>query len=356
MQRYEEAGLQWAAARAPVRRDEARAFARRVARGGVRLDAGAGAGRYTGDLGRPVVALDASNTMLAALRTEHPAALAVQADLEALPLRRHAVDGAWANMSYLHLPSDRWPLALADLHRSLAVDAPIDLQVLHGTHEGFDLPGDDVGGRFFAAATAEHLDDVLTGAGFALDAVTVDDDHGVVRATGHRARTLADTVAPGMRLLICGLNPSLYSADAGAGFARPGNRFWPAAIAAGLVTQARDPLAALRDHRIGMTDLVKRATVASAELTKDEYRRGAARVERLVQWLRPGAVCFVGLEGWRAAFDRKATPGPQPRPFGGRPAYVMPSTSGLNAHSRPADLAGHLRAAVALAELDQGAE
>ena len=34
---------------------------------------------------------------------------------------------------------------------------------------------------------------------------------------------------------MCGLNPSLYAADAGVGFARPGNRFWPAALAAGIV-------------------------------------------------------------------------------------------------------------------------
>ena len=39
-----------------------------------------------------------------------------------------------------------------------------------------------------------------------------------------RARTLADTVGPAMRLLVVGLNPSIYSADAGHGFARPGNR------------------------------------------------------------------------------------------------------------------------------------
>ena len=58
-----------------------------------------------------------------------------------------------------------------------------------------------------------------------------------------RARSLPDTVGPGMRLLVCGLNPSVYSADAGIGFARPGNRFWPAAIAAGIVTVDRDPRA-----------------------------------------------------------------------------------------------------------------
>jgi TDG/mug DNA glycosylase family protein len=69
--------------------------------------------------------------------------------------------------------------------------------------------------------------------------------------------------------------------------------------------------------------------------------------------LQPGAVCFVGLEGWRAAIDRRAQPGVQAHRFGDRPTYVMPSTSGLNAHSRPADLAAHLREAAALAD-DEG--
>jgi len=152
------------------------------------------------------------------------------------------------------------------------------------------------------------------------------------------------------RILVCGLNPSVYSADAGIGFARPGNRFWAAALAAGIVTVDRDTRAALTGRGVGMTDLVKRATPRADELTRDEYRDGLARVERLVQWLQPGAVCFVGLAGWRAAVDRKAVAGVQPDGIGGRPAYVMPSTSGLNAHSRLDDLADHLRAAAALAD------
>jgi TDG/mug DNA glycosylase family protein len=195
---------------------------------------------------------------------------------------------------------------------------------------------------------------VLTGAGFTVQHVARDGDDLVV--TTSRARTLADTVGAGMRLLVCGLNPSVLSADVGVGFARPGNRFWPAAIAAGIASRPRDPTHALRHHRTGMTDLVKRATVAAAELTAAEYRDGVARVERLCGWARPRAVCFVGLAGWRSAVDRRAVAGVQPGRFGGAPAYVMPSTSGLNAHSRPADLASHLRAAAALADrgLDTG--
>jgi len=349
---YEARGAQWAANRSPVRRDDARAFDQRVPPGEIRLDVGAGAGRYSADLGTPLVALDAARSMLDLLRAAAPDALAVQGDVEALPFRSQAIGGAWSNMTHHHVPRVRLPMALADLHRALRVGAPLDLQMLHGDHEGPGLPDDDIGDRFFAAWQEPMLRDVVVGAGFDVERSEVDDEHGVVRAQARRARTLADSVGPGMRLLVCGLNPSVYSADRGVGYARPGNRFWKAVVAAGLVApdRARDPAAVLHHDGIGITDLVKRATVASAELSADEYRQGAARVERLVRWLQPRAVAFVGLEGWRAAIDRKAVAGLQPGDFGGRPAYVLPSTSGLNAHSRLDDLVEHVRAVAALAD------
>ena len=348
VERYEADGLRWAANRPLVRLDEARALGERVGRGRVRLDVGAGAGRHTAALGEPVVALDAARTMLDALGAAVPGAMRVQADLEALPLRRGVGGGAWSNMAYQHIPRTRVPMALADLHDVLEVGAPFDVQVLHADYEGSAFPKDDIGGRYFAGWTETALRHVLVGAGFEVDHHETEGD--AVRARGRRADSLADTVGPGMRLLVCGLNPSLYSAARGVGYARPGNRFWPAAQAAGILTRPLDTRHALREHGVGITDLCKRATVASAELTKDEYRRGAARVEHLVRWLQPGAVCFVGLEGWRAAIDRRAVAGEQPEEFGGRPAYVMPSTSGLNAHSRLADLVTHLRRAAAIAD------
>ena len=56
-------------------------------------------------------------------------------------------------------------------------------------------------------------------------------------------------------------------------------------------------------------------------------------------------MCIVGLAGWRAAVDRRATAGWQERRLGGRPVYVMPSTSGLNAATPLAALVEHLEAA-----------
>ncbi len=38
-------------------------------------------------------------------------------------------------------------------------------------------------------------------------------------------KTIRDVIAPGLRVLFCGINPGLYSCATGHHFARPGNRF-----------------------------------------------------------------------------------------------------------------------------------
>ena len=343
---YEERAGVYAASKPPRFLDRAAAFAERCLPGRPVVDLGCGPGGYVPALPRPAIALDAARAMLDLTAAAAPDSLRVQADLVRLPFRDRSLGGAWSRNSHLHLRKVDLPLALARLHWALDVGAPLEMSVATGDHEEVSAGG-DIPGRLFAFWRPEHLVDVVVGAGFEDVSLAQPEDDTWVLA--RRARTLPDTVGPGMRLLVCGLNPSLYAADAGVGFARPGNRFWPAAIAAGLVTRPLDPLHALVHHGVGMTDLVKRATVAASELAVDEYREGVARLQRLVEWLRPGAVVFVGLAGWRAAVDRRAVPGPVDDGFAGAPAYVMPSTSGLNASSRVADLVTHLRAAADLA-------
>ena len=213
-------------------------------------------------------------------------------------------------------------------------DVPGTLAELHG-----ETVVDELVKISFPAAVEGHIDDLVTGGGFELVSRSGRD------VTMRRDRSLPDHVGPGMKLLVCGLNPSLYAADRGVNFARPGNRFWPAMLAAGLVTVDRDPRHALVHHGIGMTDLVKRATVAAAEISSDEFVAGVARVERLCSWLRPRALCVVGLSGWRTALDRKAVVGWQPEALGGVPVYVMPNTSGLNASTQHEGFVDHLLAA-----------
>src|SRR6516225_8522375 len=53
--------------------------------------------------------------------------------------------------------------------------------------------------------------------------------------------TVPDIIAPGLRVLFCGINPGLYSGWAGHHFARPGNRFWPALYNSGFTKRLVRP-------------------------------------------------------------------------------------------------------------------
>jgi double-stranded uracil-DNA glycosylase len=156
-----------------------------------------------------------------------------------------------------------------------------------------------------------------------------------------RGRVLRDVIAPGLAVLFCGINPSLYSAAVGHHFARPGNRFWPALFRGGftdrLLGPAEDRL--LLDYGCGVTNLVRRATVAADELSTEELRAGALALERKVRRYRPAWVAFVGIGAYRVGFGEKAAAvGRQLRLIGGSGVWVLPNTSGLNANHQLADL------------------
>jgi len=166
-------------------------------------------------------------------------------------------------------------------------------------------------------------------------------------------RTVPDVVAPGLRVLFCGINPGLYTAWAGHHFARPGNRFWPALHASGFTPRQLRPdeeqeLLALG---LGVTNVVARATATAAELSRDELRAGAERLAQVGERWRPAYVAVLGVTAYRAAFDEpRAVLGRQDRQIGPAGVWVLPNPSGLNAHHQPADLArlfGELRVAVA---------
>jgi TDG/mug DNA glycosylase family protein len=336
---YETNVDDWIEHRRRTRPSSIDAFAARVPPG-VRADVGCGPGWHSGSLGHPVVALDAAAAMAAQVRTFSPDAWPIVADLEHLPFRTRALTGAWAHRSYMHIPAEGLPMALADLHRSVALGGALHIQVTSDRNQ--ENEDDRFPGRHFTWWPVQRLRDVVEGAGFSIESF-VDDGEEWIDLEGTRAHMLPDTVGPDMRALIVGLNPSLLSADRGVGFARPGNRFWPAAIGSELVTRALDPFRALRVDRVGMTNLVRRATASAKELAPAEYTEGAQRLDRLVRWLQPACVVFAGVTGYRIAVDKAATIGWQPDDFGGVRTYVMPNTSGLNAHAKPADFAEHLR-------------
>lgn len=169
-----------------------------------------------------------------------------------------------------------------------------------------------------------------------------------VQLEAFRDASVPDLVGPGIRLLFVGINPGLWTAATGTPFAHPGNRFYPALAAAGIIPAVPafaaglgdEERRALTDAGIGISNLVNRATVRADELVREELRAGAADLERKVAVWRPRVVAIVGLTAYRQGFARpKARAGEQPEPIAEARLWVVPNPSGLNAHDTVASLA-----------------
>lgn len=154
-------------------------------------------------------------------------------------------------------------------------------------------------------------------------------------------KTVPDILAPNLRVLFCGINPSLYSAAVQHHFARPGNRFWKTLHAAGftdrllLPSEDRD----LLKFGYGLTNLVDRATARADELAAEELVTGHIALAAKIQQYRPQVLAVLGVSAYRTAFKRpKAAMGKQTEELGGAIAWVLPNPSGLNAHYQLDDL------------------
>ena len=165
-------------------------------------------------------------------------------------------------------------------------------------------------------------------------------------------REIPDLVGPGLRVLLVGINPSLWSGWSGHHFGRPSNRLWPTLHQAGLTPRLLQPddQDELLAAGIGITNLVNRATARADELSADEIRDGVPRLRAAVARWRPPYVAVLGVTAYRTAFGRpKARVGPQAETVDGARLWVLPNPSGLNAHyQQPALTAeyGRLRAAL----------
>jgi double-stranded uracil-DNA glycosylase len=160
-------------------------------------------------------------------------------------------------------------------------------------------------------------------------------------------RAVPDVIAPGLRVLFCGINPGLWSAATGHHFARPGNRFWPALHRSGFTDRQLRPdeEAELLGYGLGITNVVARGTARADELTAEELVAGGRTVADKVRRYRPAWLAVVGIGAYRTAFDApKSRLGPQPEPLAGAHVWVLPNPSGLNAHYRLDDLAAQFAA------------
>src|SRR5499427_4866477 len=157
--------------------------------------------------------------------------------------------------------------------------------------------------------------------------------------------SLPDYLQPNLRLIFVGFNPSMRSAAVGHYYAGPGNLFWPLLYETGLVPE---PLTYTDDHRIlefgiGLTDLVKRPTRSSADLSPTEARAGVLELQTKLVTYAPRVVCFNGKGVYAWYSNRPSTLGPQDETIGTARVFVVPSTSARNGRWQRADKAAYFR-------------
>ena len=146
---------------------------------------------------------------------------------------------------------------------------------------------------------------------------------------------MPDIIAPGLRVLFCGINPGLVSAETGHHFARPGNRFWPALHQSGFTPRQfrPDEQKELLELGLGITNIVDRPSARADELSRADLAAGGENLVNKVLAYEPEWLAVVGVTAYRVAFgDKKAAMGRQDRLIGATKVWILPNPSGLNAH------------------------
>ena len=147
------------------------------------------------------------------------------------------------------------------------------------------------------------------------------------------ASSLPDILAPGLRVVFCGINPGRFSAAVGAHFANPRNDFWRLLHAAEFTPRLLQPSEQHRllTHGLGLTNAASRTTRGSGDLRRGDFAGSASRLERIAAELHPAWIGFVGKEAYRGAFGERAQLGVQVRRLDATRLFVLPSTSPANA-------------------------
>ena len=144
---------------------------------------------------------------------------------------------------------------------------------------------------------------------------------------------ISDILAPGLRVVFCGINPGKSSAHTGFHFAHPGNRFWKVIHQAGFTARQLRPEEELQllDTRCGITMLVERPTVQASEVALQELRSGGRELVRKIEEYQPQALAVLGKQAFELAFNQRGAKwGKQPMTIGTTQVWVLPNPSGLN--------------------------
>jgi double-stranded uracil-DNA glycosylase len=149
-------------------------------------------------------------------------------------------------------------------------------------------------------------------------------------------RTLPDHLRKGMKLVIVGCHPTESSVRVGHYYAGRENEFWPLLFDSGVVPEPFD----YRDDKrviefgIGLTDLVKRPTKTTEELTREDFAEGRIVLSQKLEEFAPRVVAFNGRLTYEQFAQRKCRYGLQKELLYGARVYVLPATPASNSNRK----------------------
>lgn len=143
------------------------------------------------------------------------------------------------------------------------------------------------------------------------------------------AHLIPDVLESGLEVVFCGTAPSAASYDAGAYYAKPGNRFWPTLHSAGFTPRRIAPseFRLVTQYGIGLTDVCKSAFGQDADLLGTDF--DATGLTEKIEQFAPRYLAFTSKRAGSEALGRPVEYGFQPERIGHTELFVLPSTSGL---------------------------
>lgn len=150
--------------------------------------------------------------------------------------------------------------------------------------------------------------------------------------------TLEDILEPDLDLVVVGINPSLTAAHRGRYYAGPGNHFYKLLHASELVPRfvSFEEDKKLLNYKIGLTNIVARATRSSADLKKSEIKKGSEIVREKLKIFKPKIAVFNGKCIYEVFAEKSGKSdfnfGLQTEKVGDTAIWVVPSSSARCAH------------------------
>ena len=144
------------------------------------------------------------------------------------------------------------------------------------------------------------------------------------------APVLPDVLPPGLTVVFCGTAAGTVSAQRGAYYAHPQNKFWRTLAATGLTPRllAADEFAALPQFGIGLTDIAKHTFGMDSELPAGSLGRSAVDALRArIVTAAPRILAFTSLAGGRRVLGARTGFGAQAQTIGSTRLWVLPSPS-----------------------------